>query len=134
MTVKYFRRFKGSDADEGSLISEDPTAELYFREAEPGDLILIETLNSKYTFSIIDPAKGKGTLSGGATVERPVVAFLTGALDEGHGGLAIDSNRIKTGARVLFYFDTGNGTKSLILSKVVKLALIKGSKGKLLIA
>lgn len=124
----------GSDIESNRLFSEDETSELFFRETDPGDTIIIETLNSRYTFSIVDPAKGQGMLSGGTLVDRPVVAFLTGSLDESRDGLAVDSDRIKIGARVLFYFDTGSGTKSLILSKVIRLTLIKDNSGRRLIA
>lgn len=105
-------------------IFEDQIIELNFREMESGQNILIETLNSRYRFLLIDPANGKGLLSGGSLGNERCLAFLTGVLGDERDGLAIDSQRLKISAHALFYLETAQGTKSLILSKIVCLSLI----------
>jgi hypothetical protein len=107
----------------GNYIFEDRITELNFREIETGQTIEIETLNSSYRFSLIDPASGKGLLSGGAVGEGRHTAFLTGAIGDDRD--AIDSRRLSTGERALFYLETRQGTKSLRLSKIVRLSLIE---------
>jgi hypothetical protein len=91
---------------------------------EPGQTIEIETLNSRYRFLLIDPANGKGLLSGGSLGDERYLAFLTGVLGDGVDTLSIDAQRLKCGTHALFYLETAQGTKSLILSKIVRLSLI----------
>ncbi len=105
-------------------IFEDQIIELNFREMEAGQTIQIETLNSTYRFLLIDPANGKGLLSGGSLGQEYYLAFLTGVLGDDREGFAIDSRRLKTGSHALFYLETRQGTKSLMLSKIVRLSLI----------
>ncbi|MEW6208938.1 MAG: hypothetical protein AB1631_11270 [Acidobacteriota bacterium] len=105
----------------GDYIFEDHITELNFREMEAGQTIGIETLNSSYRFLLIDPANGKGLLSGGSLGEGRHLAFLTGSIGDKRDPLGIDSRRLRTGARALFYLETNQGTKSLTLSKIVRL-------------
>lgn len=105
-------------------IFEDHITELNFREMESGQTIQIETLNSRYLFLLIDPANGKGLLSGGSLGDEHYLAFLTGVLGDDRDRLAIDSRRLKTRAHALFYLETRQGTKSLMLSKIVRLSLV----------
>ncbi len=114
----------GAIENSSDYIFEDHITELNFREMEPGQTIQIETINSRYLFLLIDPANGKGLLSGGSLGDERYLAFLTGVLGDEREGFAIDSRRLRTRARALFYMETRQGTKSLMLSKIVRLSVV----------
>ncbi len=134
MINQYFRSNMEDEFQGVTGSSFEDRTTLYFREAEPGDTLIIETLNSTYRFTLIDPANGRGLLTGGAIGDQIRVAILTGSLEDSCRSLAVDSDRLRAGARALFYLEVGSGVKSLIISKVIGLSRVSDQGARRLIA
>ena len=59
--------------------------EVSFDDIRSRDVLLIETLNGLYKFSVIDSVKHYGILVGGIFKDRPVIGFLCRASELRHG-------------------------------------------------
>lgn len=115
------------------VLYDSPTTEISLRNIASGDHIVIETRNSRYEFSVLDPASGHGLLSGGALGRDAQWVYLVGALDEERGNSSVDGACIKTNARAFFYLEDPFGLKSLILSKVAKIVHKRSENGERLV-
>ena len=87
------------------------------------DRILIQTRNSNYQFSVLDPSEGKGMLTGGWLCDEIMEAVLSGTMSEHH--IDFDSKELKTGARAVFFIDSKNHVRRLITSVITDLTLLK---------
>jgi hypothetical protein len=77
--------------------------------------ISIQTANSVYEFSIVDPASCAGLLKGGALGKSAIVAvFLCSVFDEKLN----ESLTIAAGAKAIFLCYSMKGTRRLITSRV----------------
>ena len=81
----------------------------------------LRTANSTYTFSIVDPARRSGILTGGAIGDRHVHAILMDGLDRKNKS----SNPVQliVGGRALFFIETGRGFSRIVTSRIVELRL-----------
>lgn len=104
-----------------NLFCEGMATEIWLTDLLSGDHIVIETRNSRYEFSVLDPINGHGLLSGGTLGSDAQWAFLVGALDERSDNTSVDTRCLKTDSRALFYLENPLGVKSLILSKVARI-------------
>ncbi len=91
------------------------------------DNLLIQTRNSTYSFSVIDPINRVGILSGGAD-ERDQEVTLVGMRSEDDRGVSSDYSRLRTHSSALFYFSVGNTVRSLITSTITSLVHIKSNR------
>lgn len=115
-----------------NLICKEPATELSLAALGSGDHILIETLNSRYEFSVLDPVSGQGLLSGGTLGSDVQWAFLVGALDD-QSRDSVELACLKTDSRALFYLETPLGFRSLILSKIARIIHTRSERGDRLI-
>lgn len=97
--------------------------EIDFESLSADDEILIQTANSSYKLTVIEPAQHRCALSGGSLGDNPYEVIFIGALDEGHD--FDESCSLKTGARALFYIESPRGLKRMITSKIANLSLLK---------
>jgi len=122
-------RMEGEMSDFNNMICDAPATQISLSDLGSGDVIVIETQNSRYEFSVLDPLSGHGLLSGGSLASDVQWAFLVGALDDRSGDAAVDLACLKTDARALFYLETLMGFRSLILSKVIRIIHTRSERG-----
>lgn len=101
--------------------------EIPFNDLRAKDSLLIETRNSTYSFSILDPRSRTGLLSGGALSERAEHATLIGVKLES-GSADSDTSRLTTDSRALFYLHVGGCFRSLTTSVITSLVHIRGAE------
>jgi hypothetical protein len=132
MNIQY--RTEEAMSSYNNMVYDSPSTEVLLTDISSGDHITIETQNSCYEFSVLDPVNGHGLLSGGALGTQAQWAYLVGALDEGRSSnSSVDGACIKTNARALFYLENPFGLKSLILSKVARILHTRSRNGDRLI-
>lgn len=96
--------------------------------SSPGDSILIHTANSTYSFSLIDPVRGFGILTGGVLGNRIVRATLIGLamgsteIDKRSLGGSIE--RLIAGARAIFLIGSSKGVRRVRTSPITKVVRI----------
>lgn len=100
--------------------------EIPFNDLRASDSLLIETRNSTYSFSIVDPKSRLGVLSGGALSEQAEDATLIGVKLES-GVSDSDTSRLTTDSRALFYLHVGGCFRSLTTSVITSLVHIRGA-------
>jgi hypothetical protein len=98
-----------------------------FDDINTDDKVLIKTSNSEYRFSVIDPTKHRGMLSGGKLGDEPREAFLIESLTRGEDGAQRNIRGLKTGARALFYLSSGRSIERVTTSKIFALTLVKAA-------
>ncbi|MEW6207692.1 MAG: zinc ribbon domain-containing protein [Acidobacteriota bacterium] len=103
--------------------------EIPFNDLRAKDSLLIETRNSTYSFSIVDPKSRTGLLSGGALSDQTEHATLIGVKLES-GGADSDTSRLTTDSRALFYLHVGGCFRSLTTSVITSLTHIRGAESK----
>jgi hypothetical protein len=103
---------------------------LSFDDLTATDRLLIYTQNSQYRFSVIDPARRRGTLSGGSLGDHPRDAILVGTLGEGTTGFDTDAWNLATEARAMFDLKANDGWERMITSPITDIALIRDEKKK----
>lgn len=92
------------------------------------DQLMIQTKNSRYKFSVMNPGERRGLLSGGSLGDQAREAVLIGALPaEGQNALT-ESEGLKPGARALFFLTARNGIERLITSVITRLSYNSADK------
>jgi hypothetical protein len=102
--------------------------EIAFDDVEASDRILIQTENTEYRFSVVDPENRRGVLSGGSFGDGSKDATLVGVLIGGRAGHSSDTSRLKVDARALFYINGGAGLKRMTTSAITSLVHIRGDR------
>jgi hypothetical protein len=105
----------------------DVESTITFEDIKTDDKLLIQTRNSEYRFSVIDPRSHKGMLSGGTLGDEPREAFLIESRGKGEDGGLRDFRGLKTGARALFYLLSGCALERVTTSKISSLTLVKAA-------
>jgi hypothetical protein len=123
------RAVAGSEAPR-EIESAGSTEEIDFDDVNASDRILIQTQNSEYRFSVVDPHSRSGKLSGGSFGNQLQDATLVGVLIGSQGNSASDTSRLKIKLKInscaLFYINVGAGLKRLTTSVITDLTLIRG--------
>jgi hypothetical protein len=101
------------------------TKEIALEELRKEDKILIQTCNRAYIFSIIDPARRLGNLSGRRFGTSASLATLAGTLTEGSSIFINGRCGVKTGSRVVFYVESNQGVRRLITSAITRIVRIE---------
>ena len=96
--------------------------EICFRELRPTDNIRIRTANSTYTFVVIDAKDRTGLLFGCRYHPSPVPAMLIGAEDLTYGDSSFDDNRLRRGARAIFFTGSQRNPSRLVTSEIICLS------------
>jgi hypothetical protein len=87
-----------------------------------GDRVSVQTLKSRYQFSVLDPSTRKGTLTGGVLGDRTLDAILSGTVSEDSADA--DSRELKIGARAVFFLDLKDRAQRLTTSLITDLTLV----------
>jgi hypothetical protein len=106
----------------------ETTKEIAFKEIYATDNILIKTTNSTYRFSVTDPQRRRGFLSGGALPGDFEDATLVGVLIENNQGFQSDMSGLRIDSCALFFIREGSGFKRLTTSLITNLVLIRGGE------
>jgi len=93
--------------------------EIAFDRLRRADTICMQTTRSNYQFSVIDPSIRKGLLSGGSLGDDTIEAFWTGMVSEDNGDF--DEDKLKTGARAVFFVESRACIRRFITSTVTDL-------------
>jgi hypothetical protein len=104
------------------------TEEIALDEVNAADRILIQTQNSEYRFSVVDPESRRGKLSGGPLGNELQDAILVGVLSVSHSNAGSDTSSLKINGCALFYINVGAKLKRLTTSAITNLVLIKGDR------
>lgn len=92
------------------------------------DQLMIQTKNSRYKFSVMNPGERRGFLSGGSLGDKAREAILIGTLPAEGQDSQKDSEGLKTGARALFFLTARNGIERLITSVITRLSHNRADK------
>jgi hypothetical protein len=117
-----------------AFFKNDQKTALSFDDLTATDKVVISTQNSQYRFSVIDPARRRGTLSGGSLGDQPRDAILVGTLGEETIEFDTDTWNLATEARAMFDLRANNGWERMITSPITDIALIRDEKRKHYIA
>jgi len=98
-----------------------------FDDVKADDKVLIKTRNSEYRFSVIDPAKHRGMLSGGTLGCEPREAVLIESQSKDDDGALRAFGGLKIGARALFYLSGGRCVERVTTSIISSLTLVKSA-------
>ncbi len=101
--------------------------EISFENMCATDFILIQTRNSTYRFSVVDPLARRGVLTEGRFGAGFCDAILMGVIIEGIDGITRDPSGLKTESRALFYIEDETGLKRMTTSTITSLILVRGS-------
>jgi hypothetical protein len=104
-----------------SLEFEEQEKEIAFDDLEATDSILIQTQNSTYHFSVVDPSQRLGMLSGGPVADHLYDAILAASLTEDDDGFTSYPAGVRTELRALFYIRIENQWNYLITSVITGL-------------
>jgi hypothetical protein len=122
-----------SGAFELPLYKSEPLAktsaavnEIVFDELGEGDLFLLQTHNSTYSFSVTDVKKRRGILTGGSLGKKRLRAFFICTENDQDKSATSISTRLFIGARAIFAIVERPGTSThLMTSEIMTLSLIK---------
>lgn len=112
------------DSGEWTRIPGQSQMSIDLDELQPKDKVVIRTRNSTYRFLVTDPAKRRGVLTGGALGKNACEAVLIEPLAPGEDA-GQETNGLKTGARVLFYFYSTRGAERMATSVIQELEVIR---------
>ena len=90
-----------------------------------GDKVSVETRRSTYQFSVSDPSRRRGTLSGGALGSQVLDVFFSGTMSE--DTTDPDPSELKTGARALFFIELEHHAQLMITSPITGVELVRGN-------
>jgi len=100
--------------------------EIVFDELGEGDLFLVQTHNSTYSFSVTDVKKRRGILMGGGLGKKRLRAFFICTENDKDKSATSISTRLFIGARAIFAIVERPGTSThLMTSEIMSLSLIK---------
>ena len=122
-----------SGAFELPLYKSEPLAkmsaavnEIVFDELGEGDLFLVQTHNSTYSFSVTDVQKRRGILMGGGLGKKRLRAFFICTENDKDKSATSISTRLFIGARAIFAIVERPGTSThLMTSEIMSLSLMK---------
>jgi hypothetical protein len=96
--------------------------EMALEGLQPRQIFILQTANSTYLFSLIDPTNGIGRLSGGIFGNRPTTASFLSSVSAQEDYQAEDCGKVKVGSRAVFIYDSPAGLNHFITSPIVKLS------------
>lgn len=110
------------------LESAQDVEEVMLDRLQARDYLILETENSVYRLTMLEPARRFGLLSGGILGGRGVKAMLVATIPIDHPELVIKVRTIKTQSRAIFALDSAKHTERLITSVITKLTQVQGGQ------
>lgn len=93
----------GPEDAETQVVAENK--EIRLDQLEAFDYILIQTRNNLYKFTVVEPERGSGWLSGGALANSQLQSILLGAVCCKNSKSVSHALTLKVGLSALFYLD-----------------------------
>lgn len=109
----------------GNARIRSAAVEVALGDLDEGDLLLIQTANSLYSFSVSDARAKSGMLMGGQLGERGAAAWLIGAQENTDDESGIDDAKLAAGLRAVFLVATGDEPRRLVTSTIKRLTQVK---------
>jgi hypothetical protein len=97
------------------------TNEMSFAALHSKEILLLETANSTYRFSLTDAPNGIGKLSGGIFGDRPATASFLSSASALEDYQPEDFGRVKVGSRAIFIYQSAEGLNHFVTSPIIKL-------------
>jgi hypothetical protein len=96
--------------------------EMILEGLQPRQTCILQTANSTYLFSVIDPPNGIGRLSGGMFGNRPATVSFLSSVSAQEDYQAEDPSKVKVGSRAVFIYQSPAGLNHFITSPIIKLS------------
>lgn len=117
------------------LQAMEEAQEIILDQLAATDYVLIQTHNNLYKFTLVEPASGYGSLSGGALGNQSVHARLLGALCCNNAKSVAHPLKLKVGLNALFHLDAAESPepptatqKQVATSSIIRLTHVGGGK------
>jgi hypothetical protein len=110
------------------LESAQDVDEVMLDRLQARDYLIMQTANSVYRLTILEPARRFGLLSGGILGSRGVKAMLVATIPIDHPELVSEITTVRTQSRAIFALDSANHTERLITSVITKLTQVQGGQ------
>jgi|SRR5581483_6520376 len=98
-------------------------------ELSVGDLLLIQTANSVYSFILTDEGPPSGLLMGGRLGEASATAWLVGAQEDSGDDGGTGESYLADGLRAVFLVAAGRNSRRLVTSAITRLTHLKVPAG-----
>jgi hypothetical protein len=85
------------------------------------EILLLETANSVYRFSVIDTINCIGKLSGGIFGDSPTTASFLSSVSPQEDYQTEDFRKVKIGSRAIFVYQSNEGLNQFVTSPIIKL-------------
>jgi hypothetical protein len=92
------------------------------------DYLIMQTENSVYRLTVLDPATRRGLLSGGKLDSRGIQVTLVATTPVSAKGMSSEVMKIKKNSRALFAIASEEGIEHFITSVIMKLTQVKGAQ------
>jgi hypothetical protein len=115
-----------SSSTSGGFALRTQIDEVSYESLDVNDEILIQTANSQYRFSVLDPAHYRGRLSGGSLGHQSYDVTFAGSVLEEMGRDLSEVSKLRTNTRALFYLESPTGLKRMVTSRITSLFVLKG--------
>ena len=99
--------------------------EISYESLNVNDEIMIQTANSQYRFSVVDPAHYRGRLTGGSLGHQSYDVTFAGSVLEEMGRDLSEVSKLRTNTRALFYLESPTGLKRMVTSRITGLSVLK---------
>lgn len=100
-------------------------AEIHLNELAEGDMLLIQTANSVYSFIVADAGSCSGLLMGGRLGEASVAALLVGAQERSDEDGGTQESHLAESLHAVFLVASGNDSRRLVTSAIKRLTHLK---------
>ncbi len=97
------------------------TNELTFEGLHSEEILLLETANNVYLFSVVDAANGVGKLSGGRFGDCPTTASFFSSASPQEDYQVEEVGKVKVGSRAIFLYQSAEGIHHFVTSPILKL-------------
>jgi hypothetical protein len=103
-------------------IKKMTTNELTVKDLHSEEILLLETANTVYRFSVIDAPNCTGKLSGGRFGACPTTASFLSSVSAQEDYQLEDVRKVKVGSRAVFLYESAEGIHHFVTSPILKLA------------
>ncbi|MFL6215198.1 MAG: hypothetical protein ACJ74J_15045 [Blastocatellia bacterium] len=114
----------------GGGIRSAAVAEISLDELSEGDMLLIQTANSIYSFILADAGQRCGLLMGGRLGEASATAWLTGAQEHSDDDSAMQESHLADGLHAVFLVASDSESRRLVTSAIKRLTHLKVAAGR----
>jgi len=110
------------------LESAQEVEEVLLDRLQARDYLILETENSVYRLTMLEPARRFGLLSGGILGGSGVKAMLVATIPIDHPELVSQIATVRTQSRAIFALESAKYTERLVTSVITKLTQVQGGQ------